>query len=289
MLTVVQHGGGLRGKPPEVVRGYSSRLPWVWDSLCFAVPLNDSTRDSARDLVYNVPPSAVVGTPVWTRDNRGNAALYLNTTSHVDYPDTPAHNLPSTAITVYVRFRRAGTGDPAGGLLAKRWGPSSDLPGWSWTIQHTDVGDNTLGAELGVDLTMWYWEAPGYVVPTTEWLSAFLRWQSPETGTLTVLGERGQILTTSVSPWTISGAISYQPGEPIRINALQTTNHYNCDYSQGMVWARKLSTTEMQALVADPYGWYSPHRSTVGISSPYPVVFGAGEMRGGTGQAGGLH
>jgi hypothetical protein len=51
-------------------------------------------------------------------------------------------------------------------------------------------------------------------------------------------------------------------------------------YSQAMVWSRRLTDTELQALVEDPYGWYSPRRSTVIVAEPY--LFGGGEMKSGT-------
>lgn len=288
MLTVVQRGGATTQKPPEIVRGMASRLPWVWDSLCFAIPLNDATRDSARDLVYNVAPSSFIGSPVWTRDDKGNAALYLDTASYVEYPDTAAHNRASTAVTAYVRFRRAGTAEAAGGLLCKRYGPPTDWPEFSWAIQHTDAGNNVLAGAVGVNGGAVYWEAPGYVMGTTEWVSAFVRWQSPEQPTLTVFGDRGQILTSATytdNPF-VSGTITYKTGEPIRMNALHDTLQFNADYSQALVWSRKLSTVEMQAIVVDPYGWYSPRRETVGLSSSYPLVAGGGELRFGTGSGG---
>lgn len=283
MLSIVQRGGATREKPPEVVRGMASRLPWAWDSLCFAVPFNDATRDSARDLVFNVAPSSVIGTYSWTRDDRGNAAMYLNNVSALAYPDTAGHNRPSSAITIYVRFRRVGTGDAAGGVIAKHWG--ADTPEISWSIQQVDAADNRLGASVNTGNQIHYWEA-SYTTTTTEWITAVVRWVDTFTPTMRIYGTRGQLLSSASNAFVVNGPIQYRAGEPIYINALHDYLHYNCEYSQAMVWSRSLTDTEVEALVADPYGWYSPRRETVGVSSPYPLAFGGGEMKFGTGSGG---
>ncbi len=289
MLTVVQRGGANREKPPEIVRGQASRLPWVWDGLCFAVPFNDNTRDSARDLVYNVAPETFTGTLDWQRDNRGNTALHLDASSSIDYPDTPAHNKPSTQITAYVRFRRVGTGEAAGGIFLKMYdffAPGSST-GLSWCIQHDDAGNNTLGANLGIGGVQNYWNDPAYVVNTTDWISVFMRWRTGEAPTMQILGERGNVLSTSSFGSTLGSSIPYATDFPIRLNGMDNaTVNYNLAYSQAMLWSRKLTDTELQALVADPYGWYSPRRETVGLSSPYPLIAGSGEMKFGTGIGG---
>jgi len=276
MLTIVQRGGATREKPPEVVRGFSSRLPWAWDGLVFAAPFNDSTRDSARDLVYNVAPSAASGMS-WTRDNRGNPAAQLGTTSYVDYPDNPGHNKPSTSITVYARLLRLGATDTAGGIFVKRWGGS--VPYLSWGLQMDDFTTEGVQGFIATSTSTYENLRGGYVLPTNLWVSVFMRWQSGKAPTLYVLGERGEILS-AYTHVTTSGTIPYVAGEPIRLNATDvTSDNSNAAYSQAMVWSRVLTDTELQALVADPYGWYSPRRSTVITSSPYALPFGGGEMR----------
>lgn len=284
MLTIVQRGGAVREKPPEVVRGFSSRLPWAWDSLCFAVPFNDPTRDSARDLIYNVAPSGVFGTLTWSRDNHGSPVAWLDDNAWIEYPDTPVHNRASSAITAYVRFRRAATVAALGaaGLFTKE--KDASLFQDSWGIAQRDSGGHVLAASITVNGgTNHYWETT-YVTTTTEWVSAFLRWRSGESPTLYLLSERGTVLNSGSLGTNVSGTIDYNTGKPVRINAAnQLTDNFNADYSQAMIWSRKLTDTELQSLVADPYGWYSPRRETVGVSSPYPLAFLAGEMRSGSG------
>lgn len=280
MLTIVQRGGATREKPPEVVRGQSSRLPWAWDGLCFAVPLNDSTRDSARDLLYNVPPSSVSGTLTWVRDNRGNPAAWLNDNSWIEYPDTAAHNKASSAITAYVRFRRAATVAALGaaGLFTKEYDASIFQDAWG--IAQRDSGGHVLAASITVNGgTNYYWET-SYVTTTTEWVNAFLRWRSGESPTLHLLGEHGAVLDSASLGSTVSGTIDYTTGRPVRINANnELDDNFNANYSQAMIWSRRLTDTEVQALVADPYGWYSPRRETIGLSSPYPLLAGQSFMR----------
>lgn len=276
VLAVVQHGPANIEKPPEVVRGAASRLPWAWDGLCFAVPFNDPTRDSARDLVYNIPPQTVHGTLRWVRDNRGNPAAYLDSSSFLDYPDTPAHNRPSTEVTAYVRFRRVGisSAGSSGGIFLKVFDQNTAQPEISWYIQQSDAGTNTLEGSLGVNDTQNpFGYDPSFVLDTTTWVSVFIRWRSSEAPQLDILGEHGQWLGGDVGP-ALTGTIPYVEGQPIRINAgPQATLLYNCAYSQCMLWSRRLTDAEVQALVTDPYGWYSPHRETVILSSLYPIIW----------------
>jgi hypothetical protein len=270
MLTPVRRAPASIEKPPEPVRGQASRLPWVWDSLCFAVPFDIATRDSARDMVTNHAPSTVSGL-TWTRDYGGNVAANLGATSYIDYPDDPVQRKPSTAMTAYVRFRRAGTGNPSGGLFTRRHSASD--PWVSWCIQHADAGDNTLAGNITVSGTSNYWEAFDYTTNTTEYVSAFMRWRTGSPPVLDVLSERGRTLSTNFYASNLSGTITYVTGEPMRLNAVQdTTLNFNADYSQAMLWSRRLTDRELNALVSDPFGWYSPRRETLVIAGSYPVV-----------------
>lgn len=283
MLTIVQRGGATHEKPPEVVRGMASRLPWAWDGLCFAVPFNDSTRDATRDLVNNAAPSGYAGS--WTRDNRGNTAARLNSSGqYFEYPFNPAHNRPSTAITVYVRYLKVGTGLSDGGLFAKSH-TTATYPYTSWDLQLADVASTGhVGFWVYTDAAAGasgYAETASYVLPTTEYVSIVGRWRKGDTVHLDVFDDRGTLKESadgSASPMG-SGNIAYTT-EPIRINALdQTVSNADGSYSQCMLWSRYLTDTELQALFADPYGWYSPRRETIGLSSPYPLVSGQGVMR----------
>lgn len=269
MLTLVRRGPASIEKPPEPVRGQASRLPWAWDSLCFAVPFDIATRDSARDMVNNQAPSAVSNL-TWTRDNGGNVAANLPANGYLDYADNPRLSKPSTAITAYVRFRRAGTADLSGGLFGKRYAASD--PWVSWCIQHSDSGGNLAG-NITVGGVSNYWEDFTYTITTTDWISAFLRWRTGSPPVLDILNERGKTIATNFYASNLSGTITYAAGEPVVVNRVQDTAiNFNADYSQVMLWSRRLTDRELIALVSDPFGWYSPRRETLVISGSYPVV-----------------
>lgn len=289
MLTVVRRSTATREKPPEVVRRASSRLPWVWDGLCFGVPFNEATRDSARDLVTGAAPSEWVGTPAWTVDHRGNVGLRLDSSSYIGYANNPTHNRPSTALTVYVRMRRAATPPtPPLGIFAKVAAEPDTFPWSTWNIQTFDADATRLAWHLYIAGATTYIENNAYTTDTSTWISVFLRWESGAIVWQDILGERGQLLARATSDTPLTGSLTYSGTPyPIRINARDNpTSEYDAVYSQAMVWSRRLTDVELQALVADPYGWYSPRRETVGVSSPYPLAFGGGEMRHGTGSGG---
>lgn len=274
MLTITAREAiGKAQKPADVVRGEASRLPWMWDGLCFAVPFNESTRDSARDIITNAAPSTVSGL-VWTRDDRGNAAANLGTSSSIDYLDNPTHNRPSTALTAYIRLRRAGATEISGGLFAKRR-QASPLE-ITWGIRHSDGQNNSLSSHLTVSGTVHEWES-SYVLPTNAWVNVFLRWQSGKIPNYRVLGERGNTLNNTSGDNVVTGSLTYGTGEPIRLNAFST--NFNGDYSQAMVWNRRLNDDELIALVLDPFGWYAPRRETTVVAGAFPFVPGAGEAR----------
>jgi hypothetical protein len=289
MLTIVQRGGATHEKPPEVVRGPACRLPWAWDGLSFAVAFQDATRDASRDLVWGAAPSSVTGL-AWARDDRGNPVASLADDCFISYPYNPAHNSPSSAITAHVRLKRSVTREPGSqwsGVIAKRYNASA--PPWnSWAIQGS-VDNTSLLGHIAVGTGGAYQEFEStYVLPTTEWINAVMRWRSGSAPRLDMFGDRGDLRASQVFGSTTTGTIAYSTGQPITINATEVDNvNYIADYSQVMLWSRYLTDTELQALFADPYGWYSPRRATVFTSSPYPFVFGGGEMKFGTG-AGGL-
>jgi hypothetical protein len=292
MLTIVQRGGATHEKPPEIVRGPASRLPWAWDGLCFGVPFNDATRDSARDLAANAAPSEWVGAPTFGKDSRGNTTAVTGPPDYFGYANNPAHNKPSTALTAYIRFRKASTATTAAaGIFAKVHNQTDTSPYDVWMIASGDVNPAGLSSHIVINGTIYWFQDGSYTTDTTTWISVFLRWASGSTPTQTVLGERGQTLSTATYGATVSGSLTYNttdPAQPIRLNATDTPtiDSYSAAYSQAMVWSRRLSDTELQALVADPYGWYSPRRETIGLSSPYPLAFGGGEMKFGTGSGG---
>jgi hypothetical protein len=290
MLTIATRAPAGRAiKPTAAVRGQSARLPWVWPGLCFGVIFNESSTEGTRDIVGGVAPTALTNV-AWTRSGAGNSAADMSNTAYIQYPDHPAHDRPDTELTVCVRLRWAGTADAWGGLVVNRISLASPWSTWALTQRSTFGGqvcgqitvDGTVHSVADIDVTT--------PLSTTEFSSAFLRWRSGQALSLDVFGERGQTVASSVDgSGATTGSLTYQAGEAIRINTSEDpASNFSGHYSQVMAWSRKLTDTEMIALTQDPFGWYSPRRESIGVASPYPLAFGGGEMRGGTGQAGGL-
>lgn len=273
MLSVVARTAGASlEKPLEIVRGASTRLPWAWDFLCFAVPLHEASTEGLRDIANNVACNFTEGLQ-WTRDNRGNPALEWTAIGteweRVEWPDHPRHDRPSTEITVYVRARDKGTSVVESGLLVNRY-RSSD-PWASWGIQSGSTNPRQLYATLalGVDA---YVTPDTPEMPTDEYVSIFLRWRTGTPLQLDVLGERGNTLSSTAYASNMSGTIGYNAGENIRLNATEFVDkNWGGVYSQALVWGRRLSDVELATLVADPFGWYSPRREAVTVAAPFPV------------------
>lgn len=291
MLTIVQRSAANLDKPTEVVRGQASRLPWAWAGLCFGVALQDANNEGLRDIVNNVAPD-YPGMAVWTRDNRGNPAVqYVQDAviySFTSWPDSKVHDKPTTALTAYLRMRPTGASTNDGGAFYNPAGTSA--PWSSWGIQGGNPDPTTMYGTISLGTTTEYSTPFTASIPTTEWYSVFLRWQSGSTLTMDVLGERGNIVSSVAGGSALTGSIGYYAGWGVRLNAagVNATNYFGI-YSQAMVWDRRLTNTEMSALVADPYGWYAPRRATVLTSSPYGLPFGGGELRGVSGGMGGMY
>jgi hypothetical protein len=271
VLSVAQRSQvGKAEKPPSVARGDASRLPWAWDDLCFGVAFNSPDWEGTRDLVNGLAPVTRSGV-AWTRDAAGNTAANLSNSAYILFPDNPAHDRPTTELTAYVRLKWAGTSDTYGGLLSNKISLSS--PWATWAINQNSTNGGWLEAQTSNAGTYWGITSAGVPLLTTEFSSVFLRWRSGELSTLHVLSERGQTRSVADSGTAPTGSLTYQAGEAIRVNASEdTASNFSGHYSQAMVWSRRLSTVEMQALVADPFGWISPARTTVVLGGAFPIL-----------------
>lgn len=276
MLAVVRDRSGFLEKPDMVVRGNACRLPWAWDGLCFGVAMNEAGNEGWRDVVNNLAPT-VIHESSWIRDNRGNPVYSPDlggaTYGYIEYADSPVHDRPSTAFTVYIRVMNRTSPQAQGGLFCNVFNGSSQ-PWCTWTIQGDDINPDRVFAAMALSPSA----LPEYVgststgLPQTEFASLFFRWRSGEPPSLDILGERGNLLESLVHGSTLSGSLAYASGQGIRLNATEVEfTNYDAVYSQAMVWNRKLNDQEMTALVADPFGWYAPRRETVSVAAPFPV------------------
>jgi len=280
MLTITPRESiGRAEKPTTLMRGQSSRLPWAWTGLCFGVTMLDVSREGFRDIVNNLAPTSILGVQTWTRDNRGNAALGFNISGSLGWSDNAVHDRPTTALTAYVRVRSTAGAQVDAGILYNPYGSSA--PWSTWGIQSGPSDANTLYGSLSVNTSTESTTGVTGTISTNQWFSVFLRWRSGDYITMTVLDERGTTLYNVLSSGTVSGSLAYNPGQGIYINRNGGISDigYAGTYSQALVWDRRLTDTELTALVADPFGWYSPRRESIGISGPYPLFGGGSFLR----------
>ena len=280
MLAVVARSGGADlEKPAEVMRGQAARLSWAWDRLCFATTFNAQTHAGMRDVVSGVAPSTVAET-IWTRDRRGNPVLRFTepgTAPRMEWtPDYPTHRQPTTALTAYVRMQRLGTPDSDGAAFCMPYGFTD--PWETWSIAAPSGAETTLYGEIGIGTTQ-YLVGNTATIPTTEQVSAFLRWRSGEAPRLDVLGERGNLISGLTGGTVGTGSLAYAAGNGVRLNCHESTSsNYYGYYSQAMVWSRRLTDVEIVALVSDPFGWYAPQRTRLTVAGPFPVGPGMAAM-----------
>jgi hypothetical protein len=284
MLTLVSRTatGVGREKPADIVRGEAARLSWAWDSLCFGVPFVITSHEGLMDAVTNARGAVKQGLNAWdaewTRDNRGNTAISLPrdvsgiTGRHVEWADNPTHDRPSTELTAMIRFKWLGGGSDEGGLFEMPHGLAAPWATWSmqqWTTTSGVYGSITIN---GTNTVM---SNTGVALPTTEYVTAVLRWRNGEAPVFDILGERGNSISRVVHGSTLTGTLTYNTGKGLQVNASEgpdSTCAMNC--SQALVWSRKLSDSEVTSLVADPFGWYAPRRESVLFAGPFPILFG---------------
>jgi hypothetical protein len=270
-LALVRRDPPSREKSSTVVRGQASRLPWAWDGLVFGVPMHEDSPLGMWDIVNSVAPS-VMSNVSWTRDNRGNTVADLDSTSYVEWADHPRHDRPSSELTAYVRLQRNGVGDTGAGVFCNVHTVGS-APWLTWGMFELEEFPDFVAGQITTDggstITQVSFETS---LPSTQFGSMFLRWRSGSVPRVDCLGERGNVLFSASYASSVTGTLAYGSNKPIRLNtADDIAVNYSALYSQAMVWTRRLGDTEMQALVADPFGWYEPRRMTVGVSSPFPI------------------
>lgn len=276
MLDIVSRNpAGKVTKPIDFVRGTSCRLPWVWDKLVFAVPMHENSFIGLRDVVSNV--SGSVNTPSnftpgfgWQKDTRGNAVSYFTSVDYCQYTDNPTHDSPSTEFTAYVRFQYITQGDPWGGYLANPHTDGGPLFS-TWSIQDNGNGLYQPYSELSISGTEYFISSTS-ALDQSQYYSFFLRWRSGEAPSLSVYDDKGLLKQSTTYGSTISGSLTYNTGQGIRLNSMESTSgNGDNKYSQALVWGRKLSDTEIIAFLGDPFGWYSPHRETIVLAGAYPI------------------
>lgn len=272
MLAIVRRQVGHLEKSADIVRGQSSRLPWAWDGLCFAVPMHDPSNEGLRDVVTGKLPSVING-QVWTDDDRGNPALKFTNVDpcYIDWADNPTNDDPTEELTVYLRMYNQGTAVSYGGALCNIYSTAS--PYMTWCIRAAGATPDVRIESLLTIGTTNYYSGDSGAVPAG-FYHAFMRWRRNDWIYFTALDARGTQITQVLGS-TFDGPLAYAAGQGIRLNASDNTaNNYDGIYSQALVWSRRLSDAELQALALDPFGWYAPRRTSVTVAGPFP--FGPG-------------
>ena len=267
MLAITSTAGSVREKPSVVVRRMASRLPWAWHGLCFGVAGYDAGVEGLRDIVNNVPRSSETGV-TWIKDNRGNPVPHVF--GYVQYPNHPQHDQPDRELTAYVRVRIIGPNLMGTGALC--YPHTADVSPWmTWGITHDTANLDKVTGMVTVDGTPAQL-GDSAVITHSRYTSIFLRWRSGGAPQLDAWDERGNLISSVVYGSAVTGSLTYAAGQGIRVNCTDdTAAQGDGNYSQFMVWSRRLTDAEALALVADPYGWYSPRRETVGLSGVFAL------------------
>lgn len=287
MLTVTARSRATRQKPTEVVRGPASRLRWAWDGMLFAVPVLSADTEGLRELVGNLTPSSQVGVG-WTHDEQHNVALVGDPVSdtRVVWADQPAHDRASTELTCYVRHRFNGNHDDQGGMIGQLIDPLVQ-PTASYIIKIGGLVNHDMRFLVAIDGTL---RSTGFTsgsLTTDRYYHHFGRWRSGEPLTYDCLDDRGLVSLGGqvTSPAAHTGTITYAAGNGIRMATDEVGRQIGGQYSQVIVWRRRLTDTEIRALATDPFGWYSPRRETVLLAGPFPLIFAGASTVGQVGSA----
>lgn len=248
------------GRPTLGGQGRFDRLrvaaPWAWTGLCSAITALDG---SSRDWVSGAAPSAYGTTmAVPGGDPRGGEILTRSGASpqFEDYAHTGFHASPSTAITVFVRFRFNGVGAGSGGVAAKVYDPAAS-PWDTWFFQvsaaNTTIpyGSVTVG---GAPATTNGTTAVGTALYTNMWM----RWASGSVMSVDYLRDDGTAAIAQQVTGVVTGAISYPATpQPLRVGGIDSASRASIggDFSVLLMWNRSLSDPEMYAVTFDPFGF----------------------------------
>jgi hypothetical protein len=211
----------------------------------------------------------------WTHDFQYNPVFTSTPASDsaVIWADQPQHDQATTEITAYVRHRYNGVVDGNGGMFCQKI--ANVAPYDTFIIQANSPGGPPSGIFVGIAVNNVRTNtAVTAAMPTqTQYLNYFARWRSGEPSRLDVLDDRGAVaMTAVVSGTSPTGTLTYVAGQGVRLGIDESSVNVGGDYSQALVWKRRLGDSEIQALAADPFGWYSPRRETIALGGVLPLV-----------------
>jgi hypothetical protein len=236
---------------------------WVWDGLCIALPVLETNRAGWREVVSGAQPSGVFGSVSGQRDARGQAVIRTPGSGgdYVDYTNRPSYNQPSTALTVFARFKWNGVAAWPNALMAK---VHTELGHCTWQIHSDDVPGQLIG-RIATSAGQYFTDTTGGI-GSTAFRNIFLRWRAGEQCSMTVLADGGALVTSSTSVDAITGTLDNGTA-PLRIFGSDTTVSIGGDFSVVLGWSRKLTDQECRALAYDPFlPFRRPPRSPTELS-----------------------
>jgi hypothetical protein len=225
---------------------------WAWDRLCVGFPFLEAGRAGWREVITGAQPSAVSGTVTGKRDNRGQVIVsQTGNAGYIDYADSPRHQLPSTEITVFCRFRYNGSTGTNWGIFSKVHTTGTKS---SWGIYAPSTAQ--IQAVLSTTTAEWTTNTLTGSLSTGVYSNIFFRWRTSDILTLDVLADGGAVLSAQgFNPGGLSGTIVYGSGAtaPMRLFGTDTPSGLGGDISVFLVYARRITDAEMRALAADPF------------------------------------
>lgn len=222
---------------------------WVWDGLCIALPVLETNRAGWREVITGSQPSGVFGSVSGQRDARGQAVIRTpgSGADYVDYADKPSYNQPSTALTVFARFKYNGVAAFPNALMAK---VHTELGHCTWQIHSDDIPGKLIGRVV-TSAGSYFTDATG-TISSTAFSNIFLRWRAGEQCSMFVFADGGALVTSSTSVDAITGTLDNGTA-PLRIFGSDTAVSIGGDFSVVFGWSRKLTDQECLALCYDPF------------------------------------
>jgi hypothetical protein len=224
----------------------------MWPGLCVAVTPIGGTL---KDWVTGTPPT-VQSSPNYGKDWRGGLVMTApgNALARCDFPDNPNHRIPSTAISLFVRFKYNGVSSVGNVAYMTKVQSSSASPFNSYSVQIGTANSGFVRANVGTTASNSITMATS--AGTNVWNNAWVRWQSGSGITLDVIRDDGVIPVAQLVGTAVTGTIAYG-ALPLRVFGSEVDADFGPggDFSLGMVWNRRFSDQEMYAATFDPFGW----------------------------------
>jgi hypothetical protein len=225
---------------------------WTWDGLCIAFPFLEAGPAGWREIITGARPSTVSGTVTGGRDKWGQVIVsQAGNAGYLDYADQPRHRLPASGLTVCCRFRYNGSADTGWSLFGKVHTDGGVKSTWGVYSQDTSC---RLMAVLSTSVAEYSTNLRSTdPIPSGTYSNVFYRWATDDLLTIDVLADGGATVGVQASSTSgLAGTLVYAAA-PLRIFGTDNPVGLGGDVSVFLVYARKLTDTEIRALACDPF------------------------------------